>query len=394
MKLWKWYLSILALMLSPLLLDACSFSMQVMNNSNNYSGGLPSPTIESPTVAASTPTFTPPAPTETVLRPTPTLISIREGTYAMLENFMNFRQRDIVHGLAFTPDGTVLASTGGQEENFDIYLWDTGTGQQIGSLRGHTDIVWDLAFSPDGQLLASVSSDKTARVWNWRTGEALKTLDFPGEAASVSFSPDGRSLAVGGVDQPLNQIQNAAVWTFSTGSWEPLIKYPEYWNILTLNYSPDGGTLVGGGTSRNVQVWNVGDPDPRFTLSHAHQAGKAAISPDGSSLATSTCITVVNQECTDAGFWLWDLPSGRLIRKVSGFPNVVVNLAFTADGSTLVAGSRDGTMRFYSTSDYEPRFETFSLDGISAMALSADSGLLATGGGDGGIHLWKNISHP
>ena len=398
MKQRKGYVLLFVLLLSSLFLDACSFSVEVMNT-NNYSETLPrseaSPTSLAPPLDPTlVPTFTPPAPTEALVLPTPTLISIRDGTYYMLENFMNVRQREIVHGLAFTPDGVILASTGGQSENFDIYLWDVASGQQIATLTGHSDNVWDLAFSPDGQLLASVASDKTARIWDWQTGEVLKTLDFPNEVASVRFSPDGQSLAVGGVDESLNQIRNAAIWTFSVGSWEPLVKYPEYWNILTLNYSPNGSTLVGGGTSRNVQVWNVGDNNPMFTLNHAHQVGKAAISSDGSTLATSTCATVTNQECIDGGFWLWDLPTGRLMRKVNGFPNIVVDLAFTSDGSTLIAGSRDGTLRFYSTSDYEPRYETFSPDGISAMALSPDSGLLATGEFDGEVHLWKNVYHP
>jgi WD40 repeat protein len=79
---------------------------------------------------------------------------------------------------------------------------------------------------------------------------------------------------------------------------------------------------------------------------------------------------------------------------MGGFPNVVVDVAFTADGSTLIAGSRDGTLRFYSTTDYEPRYETFSPGGISALVLSSDSGLLATGEFDGEVHLWKNVYHP
>lgn len=393
MKRPKWHLFIPVLMLGSLLLDACSFSVEIISPVAT-SEVLPGPTFTPYVPDISNPTLPPPTPTEALILPTPTLISIREGTYSMLENFMNVRQKEIVHGLAFTPDGALLASTGGQEGNFDIYIWDTASGQQVAHLSGHGDNVWDLTFSPDGQLLASVSSDKTARIWNWDAGEVVKTLEFPGEVASVRFSPDGQSLAVGGVDAPLNQIRNAAIWTFAVGSWEPLVKYPEYWNILTLNYSPDGRTLVGGGTSRNVQVWNVGDADPIFTLNHAHQVGKAAISPDGSTLATSTCLTVTNRQCTDGGFWLWDLPTGRLIRKLGGFPNIVVDLAFTSDGSTLIAGSRDGMLRFYSTSDYEPRFETLSPGGISAMALSPDSGLLATGETDGEVHLWKNVYHP
>ena len=367
-----------------LLLSACSFSVEVMTP-----------------VPAASPTATSLPATETLVpltlalpSATPTLISIRDGTYYMLENFMSFSQPEIVHGLAFTPDDEYLASTGGQSEDFAIHVWKVASSQETVTLRGHTGIVWALAFSPDGQLLASVSSDKTAKIWDWQNGVLLKELTFPGEVTSASFSPDGQSLAVGGVDEPQNQVRNAAVWTFSVGSWQPQVTLREYLNVTALSYSPLGGTLVGGGTSRNVQVWRASDGASIFTLSHAHQVGKLAISPDGTTVATATCATVVNYDCTDGGIWLWDLPSGRLLRKLSGFPNIVVEVAFTADGSTLIAASRDGTVRFYSTADYTSRFETASPGGVSTMALSPDSGLLATGGQNGEVYLWKNVYHP
>jgi WD40 repeat protein len=312
----------------------------------------------------------------------------------MLEIFNSVELGDVVRSLAFTPDGTALAAAGGNTGNVPIRIWDAVDGHPLALLGGHNGIVWGMAFSPDGRMLATVSSDQTAQIHDWRNGDILKVLTFPGQVVSVAFSPDGQTLAVGGVDEPLNQIQNAAVWTYAVGSWELRLKLTEFLNITALAFSPGGGTLVGGGTSRNVQVWRTGDGSPQFTLSHAHQVSEAAISPDGSTVATATCLTTLNADCTEGGIWLWDLPSGKLIRKIGGFPDFVESVAFSVDGSTLIAGSRDGTLRLYAASDYETHFETFSPGGIDALALSPDGTLLATGGSDGRVHLWKVLYRP
>ncbi|MGE5376391.1 MAG: WD40 repeat domain-containing protein [Bacteroidota bacterium] len=388
------YLLISLLVLSSLLLDACSFSVEVMNNhTNNYTEGVSTPTPDLQIDPTPAPTM-PLTPTEVPAMPTPTRIPLQEGTVSMLETFMYATQKDIVHGLAFTPDGTVLASAGGNGGNASIYLWDVANNQPLGTLDGHDGIIWDIAFSPNGEMLASVSGDRTLKVWDWRNKTVIYTQSFPGQVSSVVFSPDGQSLAVGGEDELKNQIQHAAAWTYSVGSWQPLVKFPEFINVAALAYSPHGGTLVGGGTSRNVQVWQAGDGTPVYTLSHAHQVLKAAISPDGSTLATATCITVANYDCLEGGVWLWNLPTGKLIQKLGGFPNVVESVAFTADGSNLVVGSRDGTLRFYPTTNYVSAIQFQSPGGISAMALSPDGGLLATGNGNGDVYVWKNVYHP
>jgi WD40 repeat protein len=71
-----------------------------------------------------------------------------------------------VISVAFSPDGQILASSGGQDDK-TIILWDVTTHQPLGPpLTGHTDEVADVAFSPDGQTLASASEDKTVILWD------------------------------------------------------------------------------------------------------------------------------------------------------------------------------------------------------------------------------------
>lgn len=313
---------------------------------------------------------------------------------AWLEIFESFGEGEVLRSVAFTPDNAILASVAGNTEDFAIHLWDVMSREVIGTLRGHSDIVWDLAFSPNGKLLASVSSDKTAKVWDWQNRELLKSLDFPSEVVSVSFSPDGQILAVGGADDSPNQLKKAAIWTVSVGSWDPLIKYPEYVNVSAMAYSPDGRILAGGGTSRNVLVWRTSDGASLFRLSHAYQVGDAAMTTDGSMLAAATCETMVNTECTEGAVWLWNLSTGTLTRRLAGFPNLVTRVAFSPDGSFLIAGTRDGMLRVYATSDYQPWFEATSPGGVEALTFSPDGRLLATGGANGEIHIWKVVYRP
>ena len=76
-----------------------------------------------------------------------------------------------------------------------IRLWDGVTGAHLRTLTGHTDWVNSVSFSPDGRTLASGSYDDTIRLWDGVTGAHLRTLTGHTYrvSPSVSFSPDGRT---------------------------------------------------------------------------------------------------------------------------------------------------------------------------------------------------------
>jgi WD40 repeat protein len=99
-----------------------------------------------------------------------------------------------VRGLAFSRDGTSIATAGVYERY--VRLWDAKTGRLLRSLAGHTMGTTGVAFSPDGTILATVGNDGMGRLWNIATGELLNTID--GQATSlqsVAFSRDGLTLA-------------------------------------------------------------------------------------------------------------------------------------------------------------------------------------------------------
>ncbi|MBV9865010.1 MAG: hypothetical protein JO316_06645 [Abitibacteriaceae bacterium] len=159
-------------------------------------------------------------------------------------------QGRLMHSLAFSPDGKILASGSGDRNvgevslrhAGEVRLWDMQTGKLKRTLQEHQDIVTALAFSPDGQSLASGSGDFMVNLYN-REGEVQQTLlGHEGLVTCVAFSPDGRLLASASDDGTIK------VWNSASGELlltlailRPLTLTPqEQDSTAWIAYTPDG----------------------------------------------------------------------------------------------------------------------------------------------------------
>ncbi|MGA3325281.1 MAG: protein kinase [Terriglobia bacterium] len=150
----------------------------------------------------------------------------------------------LVTAIAFSPDGTVLASAGMIENQ--IKLWYVASGALLKALSGHTDTITSIAFSPDGKLLASGSDDKTVRLWDVTTGTLTQTLMGHTEGvSSVVFSPDGRLIASGSDDRTVK------LWDVASATLRQTLTGHDS-NVPSVAFSPDGKLLASGGFDKTI----------------------------------------------------------------------------------------------------------------------------------------------
>jgi RNA polymerase sigma factor (sigma-70 family) len=172
--------------------------------------------------------------------------------------------RWFTESLAFSPDGRLLAvascsgrQSGGKAVVEDtVQLWDMATGKQVRGLRPASTVPTFLAFSPDGSLLAT--SDRWLRgiavqLWNVATGREVHKLS--GHEGSwgtypVAFSPDGALLATGGKDNTV------ILWETASGKVVRRLRGHEG-AVVSLAFSPDGRWLVSGGWDTTAIVWPI-----------------------------------------------------------------------------------------------------------------------------------------
>jgi len=281
----------------------------------------------------------------------------------------------VVTGVAITPDGLTIA---GATDEHRVLIWDAASGACRACLEGHADWVRSVGLAPDGNMFVSGGGDGSICLWDIERQSRMFQLPVcDGAVAGVCFHPNNQQVAVVGFSRQL-QIVNT-----SSGHTSQQLDCPCA-DIRTVSFSPDGKRLAVAGRNGRIRLWNVGNgAQERDIETGGRQICALAFSPDSRLLATAgngpaiSLLDVASGEIiatldsrpakvrallfidnrqlaaggTDNRIAIWDVDDRHVTRRLVGHTGTVASLACDANGTVLVSGSFDTTVRVWSLAE-------------------------------------------
>ena len=291
-----------------------------------------------------------------------------------------------------------------------------GLGGSVHVLRGHTQVVKLALFSPDDGVVLTGGDDGLAQRIDARTGRVLGSVHlaaggvghgaflgasnrfvlasrqtgrpelFDGEGSTaritlagppeqfgaLAVTPDGRTLVTGGSDGKVR------LWNAQTGRLQHTLEGHTA-TVAYLAVSPDGAFILSGSRDGTARVWNTARAAEVSVLrGHKEVVWRGDISADDAHVVTGSDDTTVR---------VWNLRTGaeeRVFRKHSGHISAV---ALAPDGKTLLTASEDGTARWFDLASGEERLVIVGAGPMLTAAFSPRGERFAVSGWDGAIRM-------
>ncbi|HET6575608.1 MAG TPA: protein kinase, partial [Fimbriiglobus sp.] len=286
------------------------------------------------------------------------------------------RHQDKVYDVAFRADGRYFGTV-----SIDglARVWNSATGRPAGPELRHAVQTAALAFHPNGITLVVASYDNQVVLWDWQTRTRVRTLPHDDIVVGLRISPDGRYLAAVKVGEPARS-RKEELWLWDLDAGTVLAKLPfERWTDGRdcIEFRPDSRAVCGVDRDGVLRMWELPsgkllderpldgrratrftpdsrvlaiaesrgvrlldahtlDPLPGGHLPHAAEVQELAFSPDG---------TLLLAGCDDGSTQLWDVATRKPLGPTAVLLGPSAGVEFTADGRTCLCVAPDGTVR-------------------------------------------------
>jgi len=246
----------------------------------------------------------------------------------------------------FSPDGRHLLSAGERVAT----LWSVPEGAQVRQFsHGNNRIVRWATFDPAGERILTCSDDRTAILWDARSGESVgPRLEHGDLVESGAFSPDGKMLVTASRDH------TAQLWQVSSGKRiGPALAHAA--GVHNVCFSPDGRHVFSGARDGTGRLWHVRDGSPATPpLSIGTGLVRGQISPAGRLVATAGSMSAR----------LWDRNTGEFLGVLFRHDSWTTEVRFSADSRRLITASDDATGGIWNI----PRPSNESVDALLRMS--------------------------
>jgi WD40 repeat protein len=282
-----------------------------------------------------------------------------------------------VLGAAFSGGGERIAIAG---DDGNVSVWNAMTGSQLGSMPAGPDAALSVAIDQGGNVVVSGGNDGAVRLWDLRGSSEISwrptTPDAP-PVRHVALDRDGSRVAAAFGDGSIRILDGRTLQPLTTR--EDAHAYA----VNSVTFTTNGARLVSGGADNTVRVWDaatlaeVSDP----LIGNHGGVSAVAVTADGTRIVSGGL---------DGSVRVWDAVSGLPIPTNQG---EVRSVAFSPTSGVMASAGTDGTIKLWEagTASFLKQLGTPGRDGggsINAMVFSRDGSRIVTGSMDGSVRIW------
>lgn len=283
--------------------------------------------------------------------------------------------------LGVSPNGTVVTYHEDGESKYELRIWDAATNVDRTFAELESPVSAS-AISADGQALATGGVDGAVRLWDLATGKCEHTLEgHQGKVHCMAFSPDQESLVSGG------EFSELLVWNLETHRARLLLG-PVGQHVLWVAFSSNGLLASTGGDWHDYGetfVWDLNEAEPKCRIRHPRIGRCVAFSPNGQEVAAT-------DDFSTGKIRIYEVDTGKPLASLAGHSSKTMSLLFSDDGSRLITGSDDGTIRFWDRQSGEPLGTLRVDERVRRMFLLADGCTLITASWDGWTRVRRAVA--